>query len=478
MKCPKCGQKGHGNFCTNCGASLEDSTTIQEKWYLKTWFICLMFMLWPLYGIPLIIGLALLNMQNKERKLLADKYGSVDAIDKYIIFKQNEAENIIKAAKEKADKETNEHKEKLKVIEQEIKHLKEQKKELLNELETLNSDIIISSVDVKAYEELNSEEIKDKLAILRLKQQEMIKNNSALVITSSDSKKVLNNNIKQLIRCFNTECINIISNVSPKNVDAARGKIQKSFEVLNNIFSTDGVAISYDFLESKFEELNLVYAYELKREQEREQQRAIREQMLEEEKVRKEIEREKAKIEKEETQFRNEVNKLMKYLQKSSTDVEKELYIEKIKELEEKLSLLEKDKENILQREQNTRAGFVYIISNIGSFGENVYKIGMTRRLEPMDRIKELSDASVPFPFDVHALIFSEDAPALENILHQTFKTHEINKVNPRKEFFKVSLDNIERVVKENHNATVHFIYTPEAFEYWESLRLSKEAVN
>lgn len=476
MKCPKCGQKGHGNFCTNCGASLED--TIQEKWYLKTWFICLMFMLWPLYGIPLIIGLALLNMQNKERKLLADKYGSVDAIDKYIIFKQNEAENIIKAAKEKADKETNEHKEKLKVIEQEIKHLKEQKKELLNELETLNSDIIISSVDVKAYEELNSEEIKDKLAILRLKQQEMIKNNSALVITSSDSKKVLNNNIKQLIRCFNTECINIISNVSPKNVDAARGKIQKSFEVLNNIFSTDGVAISYDFLESKFEELNLVYAYELKREQEREQQRAIREQMLEEEKVRKEIEREKAKIEKEETQFRNEVNKLMKYLQKSSTDVEKELYIEKIKELEEKLSLLEKDKENILQREQNTRAGFVYIISNIGSFGENVYKIGMTRRLEPMDRIKELSDASVPFPFDVHALIFSEDAPALENILHQTFKTHEINKVNPRKEFFKVSLDNIERVVKENHNATVHFIYTPEAFEYWESLRLSKEAVN
>ena len=91
----------------------------------------------------------------------------------------------------------------------------------------------------------------------------------------------------------------------------------------------------------------------------------------------------------------------------------------KIKELEEKIKVLEKDKQNVLERETNTRAGYVYIISNIGSFGKDVYKIGMTRRLEPMDRISELSSASVPFPFDVHALIFSEDAPALENTLHK-----------------------------------------------------------
>lgn len=475
MKCSKCGQESQGNFCINCGASLEGLALIKEKWYLKTWFICFMFALWPAYGIPILIGIILISMQNKERKILADKYGSVEAIDKYIIFKQDEAENIIKNAVEKANKETNDNNEKLKVIEQEINKLKDQKKELSNEIKILDSNVILSSIDVEGYEGLNSEEVKDKLTILKLKQQEILKDNSALVITSGDSKKVLNNNIKQLIRCFNTECVNIISNVSPKNVDAARGKIQKSFEVLNNIFSTDGVAISYEFLKMKLEELNLVYAYELKRDQEREQQKAIREQMLEEEKVRKEIEREKAKIEKEETQFRNEVGKLMKYLQKSNSDVEKELYIEKIKELEEKLTLLEKDKENVLQREQNTRAGFVYIISNIGSFGESIYKIGMTRRLEPMDRVKELSDASVPFPFDVHALIFSEDAPALENILHQTFKANEVNKVNTRKEFFKVTLDDIERIVTENYNATVHFLDTPEAFEYRESLRLDLE---
>lgn len=199
--------------------------------------------------------------------------------------------------------------------------------------------------------------------------------------------------------------------------------------------------------------------------------------MLEEEKARREIEREKAKLEKEEIQFKNEVDKLMKYLSKANDDVEKQLYVDKIHELEEKLRLLEKDKENILEREQNTRAGFVYIISNIGSFGEDIYKIGMTRRLEPMDRVKELGDASVPFEFDVHAMIFSEDAPALETILHNTFKEHQVNLVNPRKEFYKVSLSEIEKVVKENYNATVTFTQVAEAAQYRESVRLRNQLV-
>lgn len=124
-------------------------------------------------------------------------------------------------------------------------------------------------------------------------------------------------------------------------------------------------------------------------------------------------------------------------MQKAKDNVERQLYLDKIKELENKLSALQADKENVLQREQNTRAGFVYIISHIGSFGERVFKIGMTRRLEPMDRIAELSSASVPFPFDVHAMIFSEDAPGLEAVLHQHFEQSRVNKVNPRKEFFQ-----------------------------------------
>ena len=197
--------------------------------------------------------------------------------------------------------------------------------------------------------------------------------------------------------------------------------------------------------------------------------------MIEEEKVRREIEQEKKKIEKDQAQFTNEINKLMKYLQKTSNDTEKQLYIDKVKELEEKLKELEKAKETVLERGANAKAGFVYIISNIGSFGEDVYKIGMTRRLEPMDRIKELSSASVPFEFDVHAMIFSDDAPDLEAKLHKHFQKQSINRVNPRKEFFRVALDEIEQVVKENFNNTVEFTRIPVAKEYRQSLTISQE---
>lgn len=225
-------------------------------------------------------------------------------------------------------------------------------------------------------------------------------------------------------------------------------------------------------VELKLEELNICFTYELKKQQEAEEQREIRQQMLEEEKVRREIEYEKLRIEKEEVQFKNEINKLMSYMSKSTNDTEKELYIAKIKELEEKLSKLTDEKENVLDRERNTRAGFVYIISNIGSFGEDIYKIGMTRRLIPMDRIKELSSASVPFPFDVHAIIFSEDAPALESTLHNKFKDFQVNKVNDKKEFFKVDLNEIKNVVLSEHNKTVKFTMFAEAEEYRKTLKI------
>lgn len=162
-------------------------------------------------------------------------------------------------------------------------------------------------------------------------------------------------------------------------------------------------------------------------------------------------------------------------MQSTQSDVEKQLYIAKIKDLEERLKQLEVDKADVLEREANARAGYVYIISNIGSFGTDIYKIGMTRRLEPMDRIKELGSASVPFEFDVHAMIFSEDAPALETALHQKFEKQSVNRVNLRKEFFKVSLDEIECVVKENYNNTVIFTRIPVAKEYNETLKIIQQ---
>lgn len=454
----------------------------------NTWWILLIILSFLSILLPgiAIITLIILFVKKKTFISALEKVDSLADADAYSVQKHSEADSYDAARRAEADayyhEKTAQAERDLKLWEQksstvdhEISVLKKQKQELLNEIESLNKEVIIVAANFEVDEEITSEEYKNKLAILKTKLAEFIKNDQALVIDSQASKKVIRDNSKQILRCFEAESASIIKAVTTKNVDAQRSKLNKSFDNLNKIFEVDGMKLTIGFLECKLEELNLTYAYQLRKEQEKEEQKAIREQMLEEEKVRREIEREKAKIEKEEAQFKNEITKLMGYLQKSS-DIEKQLYIDKIKELEEKLQLVEKDKENVLEREQNTRAGYVYIISNIGSFGENVYKIGMTRRLEPMDRVKELGDASVPFEFDVHAMIFSEDAPALETALHNTFRDKQVNKVNPRKEFFRVTLQEIEKVVKENHNAAVTFTQVAKAEQYRESLRLAEAA--
>lgn len=346
-------------------------------------------------------------------------------------------------------------------------------KALSAERKILELENLVGFVNVDEYSGLKSDEVKNQLTMLRGEQDKLVKSDRALDIKDIGLKKSeLNSQKKQILRCFNAECKSLIEGVTVKNVDNVRAKIQRSYDAINKIFSVDGVQISSEYLALKYKELSMIYAYMVKEDEEREQRKAIREQMLEEEKVRREIEQAKKKIEKEETQFKNEVNKLMAYLQNAKDEVERKLYVDKISEIQSKLASIEADKENVLQREQNTRAGFVYIISNIGAFGENVYKIGMTRRLDPLDRISELSSASVPFPFDVHAMIFSDDAPGLETILHQYFDVNRVNKVNPRKEFFRVDLEDIKRVVLENHNATVKFIDIPDALEYRETIKM------
>ncbi len=351
--------------------------------------------------------------------------------------------------------------------------LERKKQELLNEIELLENTTLVGYSQIYIDENYTSEQYKNELAMLKLTETELIKSNAAVQVFLEQTRKSANDNTKQILRCFNAETQIIINSVTSSNIDRMRGKITKSYEILNKIFAVDGVCLTPSILENKLAQLICTYSYQLKKEAEKEEQKLIRQQMLEEEKVRREIEFEKNKLEKEEKQFKNEINKLMKYLQKAN-DIEKQLYIDKIHELEDKLALLEADREQVLQREQNTRAGFVYVISNIGSFGEGIYKIGMTRRLEPMDRIKELGSASVPFEFDVHAMIFSEDAPALENILHKTFRKYEVNKVNQRKEFFRIPLSEIEKVVTENHNATVIFTEIAKAEQYRESLRIAE----
>lgn len=214
------------------------------------------------------------------------------------------------------------------------------------------------------------------------------------------------------------------------------------------------------------------YEYYVKKEQIKEEQRALREQMKQEEEERKALEAEKKKVEKEESKYANEIQQLKERVQDTADDSQTKILLERIQQLQEQLSEVQKKKEDIVNL-QNGKAGYVYVISNLGAFGDDVFKVGMTRRLEPMDRIKELSNASVPFSFDVHSFIFSDDAVGLEKMLHQELNDKRVNKINLRKEFFRTSIDELEQLVLK-HYPSAEFKKTMLAEQYYQSQSMDK----
>ncbi|MEF2890468.1 MAG: GIY-YIG nuclease family protein [Turicibacter sanguinis] len=189
--------------------------------------------------------------------------------------------------------------------------------------------------------------------------------------------------------------------------------------------------------------------------------------MKQEVEERKQLEQQRKQVEKEEAKYIGEINKVKELLLITDNQDKLSQLNNKIEELQRQLFDVEQKKDDIIKR-QNGKAGNVYIISNLGSFGENIFKVGMTRRLEPMDRVKELSDASVPFMFNVHSFIFSDDAVALEQKLHSIFEKNRVNKINLRKEFFNVSIDELEKIVTEI-DPTAEFNKTMIAEEYRQS---------
>ena len=318
---------------------------------------------------------------------------------------------------------------------------------------------------------------------IKQKQAEMITQSKAAICTrvwalegsTNKGKKFEDDNIKQILRSFNIECDDIISKVKFSNYDVSRKRIQKAFDLLNKLNAINKIQITEAFLRLKFEELTLAFEYAQKKQEEKEELRRQRELHREELRLAKEIEEKRAEIEKEQQHYNNAMQRLEEQIATETNEDRLIVLKHRKEEIEANLVDLDKAIKDIDYREANQRAGYVYVISNIGAFGENIYKIGMTRRLEPQDRVDELGGASVPFRFDVHALIFSNDAPALEAALHRAFETKRVNMVNGRKEFFNVTLEEIEAVVKENHDKTVEFSYFPEAEQYRETLLIKQD---
>ena len=322
----------------------------------------------------------------------------------------------------------------------------------------------------------NSTEYKDELTKVRTQQKECVKNGWAATgrddwTVNGDKRKgakMIHDMQKLLIRAFNCECDDVIDHVKFNNIEAAEKRIESSFTAISKLGTICGVAITGFYRDLKIKELHLAYEYQVEKQKEKEALRQLRAEERERAKLEKEIAEARKKIEKEQRHYINALEKVIRQLATASAD-EIVALEEKKKELEGQLSTLDDSMQQIDYREANQKAGYVYIISNVGAFGEGVYKIGMTRRLEPMDRIDELGDASVPFDFDVHALIFSDNAPGLEAALHKAFEDRKLNMVNTRREFFRVPLDEIKAVVKQNFDQTVDFIDVAPAEQYRQS---------
>lgn len=286
-----------------------------------------------------------------------------------------------------------------------------------------------------------------------------------------------------MVIALSAELQNVLNNISYGKLEDALHNIKTITQKYYDI-ATDGnqsIAptvkkfigeIDYYFQEA----VKIEYEYYVQKERAREEQRAIREQMRQEAEERRELERQRKQIEKEESKYHDQIGRLNEQLAQSEDDERTRLLKARIDELQQQLASVAEQREKITQL-QNGKAGNVYVISNIGSFGDNVFKIGMTRRLEPMDRVNELGNASVPFPFDVHSLIFSDDAVGLETKLHHMLNDQRVNKVNLRKEFFRVSLDDIEKLVAQVA-PTAEFKRTALAEQYRQSLSITHVSEN
>lgn len=311
-------------------------------------------------------------------------------------------------------------------------------------------------------------------------QQGCIKGERAVVCSTAwtvngdarSGQRMVKDHIKLMLRAFNGECDAAVAKAKFNNASTMERRVRAAYDAINKVSESKSCSITREFLELKLTELALTVEYLDRKQREAEEQRAIREQMRDEEKAQRELDRAKDDAEKEERRYQQALEKARRDVA-AATGKQKETLEAKIAELTARLAEASALKQKAISQAQLTSAGHVYVISNIGSFGEQVYKIGMTRRLDPMERVYELGDASVPFAFDVHAMVYTENAPELERTLHQHFHGRRVNRINERKEFFRVDLDEVERAVRDivtrlprHQQRDLRFQYTAAAEEY------------
>jgi hypothetical protein len=338
---------------------------------------------------------------------------------------------------------------------------------LQRELVQLREEQLLQEVGIYEYRHRLADAVAYKARLDRIREHVKVSARSGSAVLSTTNwtvnnsaaqgRKMVDEFSKLMLRAYNAEADSLVRDLRAFKVDAAIARLSKTRDTIAKLGATMKIRISDAYHLLRIEELQLTADYLAKAEEEKERVREERERQREEAKAQKEFEREKARLFKEQAHYRAAFDHV------GSDDAGRTGLAEKLAEIEAAIKGVE-------DREANTRAGYVYVISNIGSFGPDVVKIGLTRRLDPMDRVRELGDASVPFRFDVHALVFSDDAVSLETTLHHEFAASRLNRVNMRREFFRATPTEVRNAL--NHHLGHHlleFTDNPEALEWRQS---------
>jgi hypothetical protein len=311
-----------------------------------------------------------------------------------------------------------------------------------------------------------SEQYKPLLAQIEADCKQQVKDGRAVTATKKwaingsdkDGARMVSDFSKLILRAYNNEADNVVRTLRPYSVDPAIARLDKLRASIAKLGTSMKLGITDGYHALRVREVQLTGDYLAKLAEEREAQREERARLREEEKVRREFQAEQDRLEKERTHYAN----VLATLQSKGDAEGAEKAASQLAEIQHAL-------DGVLERSANIRAGYVYVISNIGAFGKRMVKIGLTRRLEPMDRVRELGDASVPFHFDVHAMIFSDDAVGLEAALHREFEAKRVNLVNTRREFFYASAQEVRDVLHRLRGSLLSYVDDAEALEWHQS---------
>lgn len=405
------------------------------------------------------------------RNAIAAKQQELNGLDTEIAERRQRAEEEVRQATAKAWEEANAA----------TRQARADLERLQREAEILNEKLHPQRVQLKLEEAgfvdydhpaKDSVELGAELQDLRKDVQMAVRNYSAVTsvdetnvpTTKAGRTKLAKDTAKLALTAFNTQVDNIIKAATPRNAEASMRKIYKVAETIERLGDSAKVRITADYVKLRTRELDLavqhLQAKQIERDLEREHKAELREQA----KAERELQAERERLEKEKQHYLN----VLKVVQDAGDE-------EEAARLQEQLVAIEKGINDVEERAANIRAGYVYVISNIGSFGEHMVKIGMTRRLDPMDRVRELGDASVPFQFDVHALFFAEDAVSVEAALHRRFASKRVNRINTRREFFYATPAEVRDVLTDVTGNLLEFTNEPAAEQYRQSQQIAAE---